>query len=61
MRVFSTYTIYITGEFEYGKMQGKGVLLLTNGEKYEGEFFDGMVHGRGVFTNIDGDEIHGLW
>ena len=42
-------------------MQGKGILLLTNGEKYEGEFYDGMVHGQGVFTTILGEEISGSW
>jgi len=24
-------------------MNGKGILILTNNEKYEGGFFDGMV------------------
>ena len=34
-------------------MHGKGVLFLTNGEKYVGEFHDGMIHGSGEFHTID--------
>ena len=49
------------GEFENGKMNGKGILILTNNEKYEGGFFDGMVQGNGTFTTTSGEVINGNW
>ena len=43
MKVF--YSILCTGDFYEGKMHGKGILILTNGEQFEGEFNDGMIDG----------------
>lgn len=41
----------MVGEFEHGKMHGKGLLKLSNDESYHGEFTDGMIDGAGVFTD----------
>lgn len=30
-------------------MHGKGVLQLTNGERFEGVFIDGMIEGEGTY------------
>lgn len=42
-------------------MHGKGLLQLTNGERFEGCFNDGMIDGEGTYTAVDGQEIKGLW
>lgn len=39
---------------------GKGVLVLENGERYEGEFRDDLVSGKGVFYGQNG-KISGRW
>lgn len=49
------------GEFSEGKMHGKGLLQLTNGERFEGCFNDGMIDGEGTYTAVDGQEIKGVW
>lgn len=35
-------------------MTGKGVLTLTNGEKFDGTFEDGTIEGVGAFQALDG-------
>ncbi len=40
---------------------GKGLLVLSNGEKYEGEFGDDTPNGQGRFTNHRGEIIEGVW
>jgi hypothetical protein len=35
-------------------MHGKGVLTLTNGERFEGTFDDGNIEGPGTFFMHDG-------
>ena len=42
------------GGFNEGKMTGKGVLTLTNGEKFDGTFEDGTIEGVGAFHTLDG-------
>ncbi|CAD8197241.1 unnamed protein product [Paramecium octaurelia] len=49
------------GQFVGGKMQGQGMLFLSNGEKYVGEFDDGMIHGDGEFTTYQKEVIKGNW
>ncbi|CAD8170713.1 unnamed protein product [Paramecium octaurelia] len=49
------------GEFYEGKMHGKGVLLLTNGEQFEGEFNDGMINGQGIYSTSNMNDIRGIW
>ena len=35
-------------------MHGRGILLLTNGEKFEGNFNDGVIEGHGIFVTLEG-------
>jgi hypothetical protein len=51
----------IIGEFNHGKMHGRGHLQLTNNETYTGEFAEGMVDGEGTFKDKSGKEIKGRW
>ena len=48
------------GELRSDAKEGKGKLILTNGEEYEGEFSKDMVHGVGVFRS-GGTEKKGIW
>lgn len=47
------------GQFESGRKEGEGALLMKDGSKYEGTFRDGEIHGRGVRTYEDGTEFTG--
>ncbi|CAK88834.1 unnamed protein product (macronuclear) [Paramecium tetraurelia] len=49
------------GQFVGGKMQGQGMIVLSNGEKYVGQFDDGMIHGDGEFTTYQNEVIKGNW
>lgn len=53
--------VFFLGNFKDGKMHGKGILSLTNGEKFDGTFDDGNIEGPGCFTTQDGSEINGYW
>ena len=33
-------------------MHGRGLLLLTNGEKFEGNFNEGVIEGNGKFITL---------
>ena len=37
------------------------MLLLTNGEKFEGEFKDDLIDGRGSFFTLEGEVVTGQW
>lgn len=39
---------------------GSGILILENGEKYEGEFSNDMVHGEGTFYGKK-SVVEGIW
>lgn len=39
---------------------GKGTLILENGEKFVGQFFNDLVHGNGVFYGKN-NVIEGKW
>lgn len=43
-----------TGEVLRGEPEGKGILLMNNGDKYEGNFLNGIFEGRGTYTWADG-------
>jgi hypothetical protein len=46
---------YYNGYFnKYWKKEGKGILYLADGNKYEGCFKDDKMHGRGRLINIEG-------
>lgn len=49
------------GEFRKGKMHGMGVLVLSNGEKFNGKFREGMVDGEGSFYKKSGQVVLGVW
>lgn len=52
--------VYYEGEFENGKKEGYGILLINNG-KYEGEFHDDKISGIGSFYFKDERIYHGEW
>ncbi len=37
------------------------MLILTNGERFDGSFKRDMVYGKGKFYKLDGYVIEGLW
>mgnify|MGYP000211506929 CR=1 FL=1 len=41
--------------------KGKGTLMLSNGEYFEGTFDNDMVEGPGAFHCKDGRVIKGIW
>ena len=41
--------------------KGRGVLYLSNGDKFEGEFKEDMIHGRGVYLRSNGQSFTGEW
>ena len=48
------------GDLRSDAKEGRGRLVLTNGQIYEGEFEKDMVHGSGVFKS-DKSEKRGIW
>ena len=64
-----TFEIYLNGEYD-GKckgeikndlMNGEGICIWKNGEKYIGEFKDDLFHGQGTYTFADGGIYVGEW
>jgi hypothetical protein len=49
------------GEFEFGKIQGKGKLLFADGSSYEGEFKNETFYGYGTMIYEDGSKYIGDW
>lgn len=49
------------GEYQDGKMNGRGVFLISHGNRYEGELRDDQPSGRGVFTDTTGNRYEGEW
>jgi len=50
---FSNGDIY-TGEFNYGKPNGKGAFTYGNGDSYSGAVVEGQRHGSGTYTSAAG-------
>eukprot|EP01036_Dinobryon_divergens_P027123 gene27123-35844_t len=44
--VIGTYT----GQLAHGKACGKGLMIFSNGDRYEGDWKDNKLAGRGVYT-----------
>ncbi len=42
------------GDFLGGRLHGRGVMTLADGEQYEGDYRDDQQNGRGVYTWPDG-------
>ena len=58
--IFTSSQGYVyTGEFRYGKPNGRGKLVYDNGDKYEGNFLEDMLHGQGKYTYANGDFYQG--
>ena len=55
---FSNGDIY-TGEFNYGKPNGKGAFSYGNGDTYSGTVAEGQRHGSGTYTSAAGDKYVG--
>ena len=49
------------GEFENGKITGKGLFKWKNGEIYEGNFLKGIKHGKGIHKWPDGSIYEGKY
>lgn len=47
------------GEWQDGKMHGKGTYVETDGARYEGEWDNGKMHGQGVQIFAKGDRYEG--
>lgn len=48
-----------TGELEHGEPNGRGTMVMNNGDRYEGDFLDGRFHGTGSYTWVSGDRYDG--
>jgi hypothetical protein len=48
-----------TGEFNYGKPNGKGSFAYANGDSYSGTVAEGQRHGFGTYTSAAGDKYVG--
>ena len=58
--IFTSSQGYVyTGEFRYGKPNGRGKLIYDNGDKYEGNFLEDMLHGQGKYNYANGDFYQG--
>lgn len=53
-------TIY-EGEWEEGKMTGRGQIWWASGATYEGDFCGGYLHGCGTLIRQDGSIYKGAW
>jgi len=49
------------GDWKNGKMHGKGILILGQGDVYSGEFDRGQYHGFGTLKCGNGDSYVGFW
>ena len=48
-----------SGEVVNGEPEGEGVLVMNNGDRYEGDFSDGVFDGSGTYTRRDGTQMAG--
>jgi hypothetical protein len=54
------YWKFYEGSMKNDMKEGHGILVLENGEKYDGDFQEDMVHGPGVFHGKKGN-VEGIW
>ena len=43
------------------KRTGRGKLISSNGDKYEGDIYEGKMHGKGQMNYVNGDFYEGTW
>ena len=48
-----------SGTFHHGRMHGKGTLILTNGNSYNGDWMNGLREGVGIYTFSNGNVYTG--
>ena len=68
---WTSYTDPLTGQFiagkrydgdwNNGKMHGRGIFVLGQGDTYSGEFDKGQYHGKGLLKCGNGDYFDGQW
>ena len=49
------------GHFEKGRMSGRGILILGQGDVYEGHFENDQYSGEGTITLANGERHSGTW
>ncbi|KAM3145144.1 hypothetical protein pb186bvf_002819 [Paramecium bursaria] len=55
------YWVRYEGEFNDDNKEGKGILYLTNGERYQGLFLKDCVHGHGQYITKTGRIVESIW
>lgn len=53
------YGIIYEGEFQDGKIQGKGIMTFPEGQRYEGDFVNEKFEGSGMYTWPNGNRYEG--
>ena len=53
MRLVAVEDYRYDGEFVNGKREGRGRLMYTVGDYYEGEWVNNLFHGNGIFATAD--------
>ena len=53
--------MHYEGELQHDLKEGRGKIMLENGEWFEGEFHDDRINGEGRFVNLEGEVIIGRW
>ena len=51
--------IIYEGEFQDGKIQGKGIMTFPEGQRYEGDFVNEKFEGSGMYTWPNGNRYEG--
>lgn len=59
--IFSTTSNSYEGEFNEGRIEGKGTFKWSNGDEYIGTFENGILHGRGIYKWKNGDVYDGSY
>lgn len=52
-------SVTFAGTFQGGRLQGRGVMTASGGDRYEGDYRDGKREGRGVYRIANGDRYEG--
>ena len=52
-------TVMFEGTFMEGKLQGKGKMTASGGDRYDGDYKDGKREGHGVYLSANGERYEG--